>query len=78
MASKGAERMSDTVKFKHRAIAILQLTPADIIIEATRQLDGEIRQQPKRSPMGELAAIKLIRSVLLGEKKTLPPNSIQI
>ena len=36
MASKGAERISDTVKFKHHAIAIPQLIPADIILEATR------------------------------------------
>ena len=36
VASTGAERMSDTVKFKHHAIAIPQLTPTDIILEATR------------------------------------------
>ena len=73
MASTGAERMSYTVKFKHHAIAIPQLTPAEIIIEATRQLDDAIRQQIKRSPMDELTAIELPHSVLLGEKKTPPP-----
>ena len=35
MASTGAERIYDTVKFKHHAIAITQLTPADRILEAT-------------------------------------------
>ena len=66
MASTGAERMSDTIKFKHHAIAIPLLTPDDRILEATRQLDYAIRQQPKRSPMDKLTAIELLRSVLLG------------
>ena len=35
MASTGAERMSNTVKFKHHTIAIPELTPADRILEAT-------------------------------------------
>ena len=78
MASTGAERMSDTVKLKHHAIAITQIIPADRIIEATRQLDDEIRQQPKRAPMDKLTTIELLRSVLLGEKKTLPTNSTQV
>ena len=78
MASTGAERMSNTVKFKHHAIAIPQLTPSERILEATRQLDDAIRQQPKRAPMDELTAIEFLRSVLLVEKKTLPPNSMQV
>ena len=78
IVSTGAERMSDTVKFKHHDIAIPQLTPDDRILEATRQLDDAIRQQPKRAPMDELTTIELLRSVLLGEKKTLPTNSTQV
>ena len=78
MASTGAERISDTVKFKHRAIAIPQITPADRIFEATRQLDDAIRKQPKRAPMDELTDIELLRIVLMGEKKTQPPNSMQL
>ena len=35
LASTGAERMSNTVKFKHHTIAIPELTPADRILEAT-------------------------------------------
>ena len=77
MASTGAERIYDTVKFKHHAIAIPQLTPADRILEATQQLDNAIQQQPKRSPIDELTAIELMCSVLLGETKTLLPNRIQ-
>ena len=69
MASTGSERISDTVQFKHNAIAIPQLTPADSILEATRQLDSAIKQQPKKAPMDELVAIELLRKLLLGERK---------
>ena len=61
--------MSDTVRFKHHAIVIPDLTPADRILEATRQLDDAIKQQPKRAPMDTLTAIELLREVLLGDRK---------
>ena len=78
MASTGAERLSDTVQFKHHAINIPHLTPAEIIQEAARQLDNAIKQQPKKAPMDELFAIELLRKVILGERKEkLPPNSTQ-
>ena len=79
MASTGAERLSDTVRFKHHAITIPHLTPVDRILEAARKLDSAIKQQPKKAPMDELVAIELIRKVLLGERKEkLPPNSVQV
>ena len=51
MASTVAERLSDTVRFKHHAITIPHLTPADRILEAAQQLDSAIKQQPKNAPM---------------------------
>ena len=79
MASTGAERLSDMVRFKHHVITIPHLTPADRILEATQQLDSAIKQQPKKAPMGELVAIELLRKVLLGERKEkIPPNSVQL
>ena len=76
--STGGERISDTFKFKHHAIVIPQLTAADRILEAAKQLDNAITQQPKQAPMDELTAIELLREVLLGEvKKPLPQNSVQ-
>ena len=45
------ECISDTVKFQHHAIAMLQLTPAERMLEATRQLNDAKNQQPKRAPM---------------------------
>ena len=78
LPSTGAERMSDTVRFNHHAISIPQLTPADRILEAARQLDDAIKQQPKRAPVDELTAIELLREVLLGKKKEkLPKKSVQ-
>ena len=77
--STGGERLSDTVCFKHHTIAIPDLTPADRILEATRQLNDAIRQQPRRAPMEELTAIELLREVLLGEQRVqLPPNSVHL
>ena len=74
----GGERISDTVRFKHHAIAIPQLTPADRILEAARDLDDAIRQLPKRAPIDELQAIELLREVLLGEtKRPLPATTVQ-
>ena len=51
MASTGAERISYTVQFKHHAIKIPHLTPADRILEAARQLDSAIKKQPTKGPM---------------------------
>ena len=51
LPSTGAERISDTVRFQHHAVAIPQLTPADRILEATRELKLAIQQQPKSAPM---------------------------
>ena len=65
--------MSDTYKFKHHTIAIPQLTPADQILEAAKQLDSAISQQPTKAPMDELTAIELLREVLLEEKNATTP-----
>ena len=78
LPSTGKERMCDTVKMKHHAIAIPSLTPADRILEAAKQLDLALRQMPKQGPLVELQAIEMLREVLLGERKQpLPLNSVQ-
>ena len=66
MLSTGAERISETVRFKHHDIKIPHLTPADRILEAAQQIDSAIKQQPKKAPMDELVAIEILRKVLLG------------
>ena len=78
LPSTKGERISDSVRFQHHAIAIPELTPADRILEATKQLKDAIEQQPKRPPSDELRAIELLREVMLGERSApLPLNSIQ-
>ena len=57
MASTVMEILSDTVRFKHHVITIPKLTPADRILEAARQLNSAIKQQPKKAPINELVAI---------------------
>ena len=78
LPSTKGERISDTVKFQHHAIAIPELTPANRILEATRQLKDAITQQPKRAPMDETKTIGMLRKVMMGERqKKLPENSVQ-
>jgi hypothetical protein len=76
--STGGKRITDTYRFKHHAIDIPQLTPADRILEAAKRLDEAITQQPKQAPIDEITAIELLREVLPSEKwNKLPQNSVQ-
>jgi hypothetical protein len=78
LPSTTGERISDTVNFQHHAIAMPELTPADGILEATKQLKDAISQQPKRAPMKEMEAIEMLRQVMMGERKyKLSKNSVQ-
>lgn len=69
LPSTGAEQISDTVRFNHHAVKIPNLTPADRILEATKQLKLAIQQQPKQASMDEISTIELLGEVLLGESK---------
>lgn len=64
-----SERISDTIKFNHHAVAIPEITPVYRIIKASKQLKEAIQQQPKKAPMEDLQAIKLLREVMLGKTK---------
>ena len=66
LPSAKGERISDTVKFQHHAIAMPELTPADRILKATRQLKDAINLQPKRAPIDEMGEIDMLRKVLMG------------
>ena len=66
--STGAEQITDTIKFQHHNVKVPQLTAADIITSAVRELQRAIKQQPAKAPMEELQAIKMLCHVLLGEK----------
>ena len=64
--------MSETVNFKHHTINVPKLTASDRILEAARDLNDAIRQQPKQAQLEERTAIELLREVLLGERKEPP------
>ena len=66
--STGAERITDTIKFQYHDVKVPQPTAADRITSAARELQRAIKQQPAKSPMEELQAIKRLRQVLLGQK----------
>ena len=66
----GAEQMSDIVRMKHHAIAIQQLTPAERILEATKQLKQTIQQQPQQAPMDKIKAVELLREGFAGRKQS--------
>ena len=68
MEGSRAERITDTLIFQHHNVKVPQLTPAEKIISAARELQRAIKKQPAKAPMEELRAITLLRQVLLGEK----------
>ena len=74
LPSTGGERLSDTVKFQHHVIGIPELTPAERIMDAARQLENAIRALPKDAPMNTLEAIQNLREIMLGEQ----PNNTQL
>ena len=51
---------------------------ADRTLEAARQLDNAIKQQPKQAPIDEITAVEILRKVLTGNQKDdVPLNSVQ-
>ena len=68
MEGSRAEQITDTLRFQHHNVKVPQLTSAEKIISAARELQRDIKQQPAKAPMEELRAIKLLCQVLLGEK----------
>ena len=67
MEGSRAEQITDTLSFQHHNLKVPQLTSAEKIISAARELQRAIKKQPAKAPMEELRAIKLLLQVLLGE-----------
>ena len=72
LPSTGKERMSDTVKMQHHAIAIPSLTPTDRIVEAARHLDRALKQLPKDGTTEEIKAIQILREMCCWEREKHP------
>ena len=43
------------------------------MLEATRQVESAIKQQPKKAPMDETTAIEMLKQVIAGEQKGKVP-----
>ena len=66
MADTGAERLTDTFRYKHHTMPVLTITPTDRIIAATRHLTNAL-SGTQEAPPDKLQAILSLRQLLLGE-----------
>jgi hypothetical protein len=71
MHDTGAERVTDTFRYRHHAIPVPHITATNRIIAAARQLADAI-QGVQEAPADKMAAIALLCFLLLGEG--LPPD----
>ncbi|RPI66945.1 MAG: hypothetical protein EHM43_10390, partial [Ignavibacteriae bacterium] len=74
MADTGAERLTDTFRYKHHAMPVPTITPTDRIIAATKHLTDAL-DGTQEAPLDELQAILSLRQILLGEA---PPTPVPI
>ena len=74
MADTGAERLTDTFRYKHHAMPVPTITPTDRIIAATKHLTDALAGT-QEAPLDELQAILSLRQILLGET---PPTPVPI
>jgi hypothetical protein len=66
MADTGAERLTDTFRYKHHTMPVPTITPTDRIIAATRHLTNAL-SGTQEAPPDKLQAILSLRQLLLGE-----------
>jgi hypothetical protein len=74
MANTGAERLTDTSRYKHHAMPVPTITPTDRIIAATRHLTNTLAGT-QEAPQDELQAILSLCKILLGKT---PPTPVPI
>ncbi len=77
MADTGGERIKDTFWFKHHALLVPEISVINRIIDATMRLTATIAGIQK-APPNEMAAIKSLRTLLLGESTPIPPPAPSI
>ena len=68
------EKFSDTVRFKHHAISIPEITPIDCIVCASQDLEKALKRHANVSPNNELLAIERQQRVLMGEPAPNQPD----
>jgi hypothetical protein len=74
MRDTGGECITDTFPFQHHALPIPHITVTDCILQATERLVDAITGV-QETPPDKLAAITLLRALLLG--KELPPEPVK-
>eukprot|EP00957_Ditylum_brightwellii_P004862 370516-Ditylum_brightwellii.AAC.1 len=69
MKEKAAQRITDTIKLKHHGIKVLNVTPAEQIAKAVKELTAAIRNDPTEGPPDYIEAVQQLRAMLLNEKQ---------
>jgi hypothetical protein len=77
MANTGSKRITNTFRFKHHAIPVLEITATNGIIDATTRLTAAI-SAIQDAPPNKMEAIQSLRTLLLSEVAPLPPPTPSI
>eukprot|EP00957_Ditylum_brightwellii_P203155 15333453-Ditylum_brightwellii.AAC.1 len=64
-----AQRITNTFKFKHHGIKVPNVTPAEQIAKAVKDLTAAVRNDPTKGPLVYIKAVQRLRAVLLNEKQ---------
>eukprot|EP00957_Ditylum_brightwellii_P177252 13502995-Ditylum_brightwellii.AAC.1 len=59
--STGAKQVTDTVRFHHHNAVLPQVTQADRITKATRELQAVMHDTPKNAPPTYVEAVQRLR-----------------
>jgi hypothetical protein len=77
MANTGSKRITNTLRFRHYAIPVPEITATDRIIDATERLTAIIAGI-QGAPLDKMEAIQSLRTLLLGKVAPLPPPAPSI
>eukprot|EP00957_Ditylum_brightwellii_P041676 3156398-Ditylum_brightwellii.AAC.1 len=69
MKQSTAQRITDTVKFKHHNMQLPTVTPAECIEKAIRELTNAVKANPTEGPANYIEVVQLLRVIVLGEKQ---------
>jgi hypothetical protein len=72
MADTGGKRITDTFRFKHHAIPVLEIMATDRIIDAIERLSATIAGI-QDAPPNKMEAIQSLCTLLLGKVAPFPP-----
>eukprot|EP00957_Ditylum_brightwellii_P124182 9466301-Ditylum_brightwellii.AAC.2 len=73
MKEKAAQHITDTIKFKHHGVKVLNVTPAERIAKAVKDLTAAVRNDLTKGPPDYIEAVQQLRAILLNEKQQKCP-----